>query len=283
VSAKARLVLLSVVLVNLLVTTAMGAAALLTDGTFAGYGHVARNGVFFGQGMVLGTLAALVPRRGLTGLLIIVACVLFGGYMLLPITLSLQPTLSRGVPFEGIYLGLFAIAMQLLVSACRIIFGWRVAIGEAPFVQRPGQLQLVEMVELIAICGVWLGLNRMLESDGITGRQIATFGIRLAQVALTGLPLFLAILADQPPRAFVITAFAVWCPLWLGGTSLIPVYDGDFLSHLLRQLPSIALFYCTLFILVAINALMLRQLGYRWYRQALKCGSRDLRPTIPET
>jgi hypothetical protein len=258
--------LVAVVLLNLVVATAMDAVAWSYEPTFPSTFLICIqcifNGIFYGQATVLGTLAALAPRRALVGLIITASYSLAFGYAmwLTHAALSLP---SRGVPSTGIYFALQALAMQIVLWGLRLLLGWRITIP--PAAQKTRQFHLSDLLELTLLCSVWFGLNLALEDVGTNSRvMVLVFARFIATFVLLGVPILLALLAERPPHGRIILALVVWYVLIDIGLAMIPIHDGDFLSTMIRQLPYHAIVSCGFASTILVNGLSLRSTGFRF-------------------
>ncbi len=260
-----RLGLAAIALLNLAVATAMDAVAWSYEptfpSTFLACIQCIFNGIFYGQATVLGTLTAIAPRRALMGLIITASYSLAFGYAmwLTHAALSLP---TRGVPSIGIYFALLALAMQIVLWGLRLLLGWRITIPPAE--QPTRQFHLTDLLELTMLCSVWLGLNLVLENQGMNSRvMVLTFVRFIATFVLLGVPLLLATLAESPPHGRIILAFVIWYVLIDIGLAMIPFHDGDFLSTMIRQLPYHAIVSCGFALTILVNGLSLRRTGFR--------------------
>lgn len=257
--------LLVIVLLNLAIATAGDAVAWIREGQNPAKGLLCVfcifNGVFYAQATVLGAMAALIPRRGLLGLIIVATYAVFFGYALWFSHTSLS-LLSRGVPFLGIFFALIAIAVQIVLWGSRLVFGWRITTEPSPQ-QSPRQFHLTDLLELTVLCGVWLGLNLVLENDGVRSRlMVMVFSRFIVSFVLLGIPVLFVVLNSQPPQKRTILALALWYVLVDLGLALIPIHEQDNLASSVRHLPYHAFVSGAFLLTVVANGLLLRRIGY---------------------
>jgi hypothetical protein len=256
-----------VALANLAIATALDAAAWVREGSNPATGMVCLfcvfNGMLYGQATVLGAAAGLIPRRSVTGLVGIATYAIVFGYATWIAHTSLS-LLVTGVPFIGIFFALLALAMQILLSCGRLLLGWRIATAGSRADQPRGQFQLSDLLELTLLCAVWLGLNLVLEDHSVRGLMAVQFAKFIVQFCLIGLPVLFATLAIDPPRPRFIFGLCIWYIAVDTILALIPIYGGDSLASLARQLPRHAISSCAFLLAIACNGLWLRRIGYRW-------------------
>ncbi|HEY2411946.1 MAG TPA: hypothetical protein VGI40_06875 [Pirellulaceae bacterium] len=256
---------LAIAFLNLVVALAFNAVAWGREGAHPATGLVCIfcifNGILYAQATVLGTLAALSPRRGIIGLLIVSVYAASFGYTLLGVHIALSFNPS-GVPSVGIYFALLSIAMLVVLWLSRLLFGWRIATRTE---QQPRQFQLSDLLELTMICAVWMGLSIALDNDGMHSRTFVLVFIKfIAQFVLLGLPALFATLAETPPRGRILAALAVWYVVIDFCLYMIPIHDGDFIPYLLRQLPYHAESSLAFLATITASGRLLRRIGYRW-------------------
>jgi len=134
----------------------------------------------------------------------------------------------------------------------------------------------------MVLSAVWLGLNLVLENDGVRSRvMVFVFARFIASFVLLGVPVLFAVLTDRPPQSRFILGLALWYVLLDLGLAMIPIHDGDSLASMARQLPHHALSSCGFLATVAVNGLLLRRIGYRWYIGRMAYAWSD--PTLQET
>ena len=270
--ARRRWGLLAIALSNLAIATAMDALAWSGESTRRPDEIVCTfcilNGILYGQATVLGVLAALVPRRSLVGLSGIAAYTIVFGYSTWLVHFALS-FLTRGVPFIGVFFALLAIAMLIVLMGARMLLGWRVSAVAPPDQQPRGQFHLANLLELMVLCGTWLGLNLVLEHDGMRGLMALVFARFIARFVLIGVPILFATLADRPPPIWIILGFCLWYVFVDVGLDLIPIHDGDSVGGTLRRLPQHAQMSGGFLLAISVNGLVLRRLGYRWHTRKL--------------
>jgi hypothetical protein len=257
--------LLAIALLNLAAAMVMDALAWWREGTHAATGLLCVfcifNGIFYGQATVLGTLAALAPRRALAGLIGVGIYTIILGYSMWGVHIALS-LLARGVPFVGIFFALLTIAMLIVLWAARLLLGWRFTThAETP----RRQFHLPDLLELTMLCAVWMGVNLVLENDGIhSWVMVLVFARFIISFVLLGVPVLFTVLTDKLPNGRIIAALAVWYVLIDLGLALIPIHSGDYFLSLVRQLPHHALSSLGFFTTITVNGILLRRIGFRW-------------------
>jgi hypothetical protein len=232
-----------------------------------------RNGVRIGQIIVLGALAALLPRRALVGLaIIILISPAYGGIFWLRLR---QTADSSFIWFSYLAIIQQALLVQAATWGLRIALGWRVT--ASPFNNEPfgneqlrGQFQIVDLAEWTTLIAVVLGLHTIVVGHRLDLTMALIYLADICGWLLIGLPLIRAILARRPSTALLFALLTIW-PLPVAMASayaIIKIQHLGISTFYLFFWPALVPSTIGMVITIALNASALRYLGYRWRSSA---------------
>jgi hypothetical protein len=217
------------------------------------------SGALESQIVFLAMVAALWPGRAICGLAIATG-----------ITFLRELVTLRKIGLVEFYEVLHVVMVLAVVQGLRLAAGWRLTIEPCEN-NRRGQFQIAELLELTTTIAVALGCFVYLQAslpprvrDNFTLLECC---IVTLPTALIGVPVALTILAEMRPGKWTILAVALWCVLVATAAFFADLRH----SRTLTIYVLLALFlrggalYLTMFVAgIALNALALRMLGYRW-------------------
>jgi hypothetical protein len=221
------------------------------------------NGGLRSQLVLLGVVAALYPRRAVFGAMIAAGIALLRG-------LATYTTGSQIIGFIGLDEGLRTLPVVTTLQGLRLVTGWRIAKGQCSD-HRPGQFELVELLDWITTIGIamgfWAYFRSQLPQEVLNRSLVIDYLLELVPLPLISVPVVLAILAEKRPSKSTMLALVLWCLLITVGLFFADLRHRISIRLLLALFARNGVPYLATFMAVTVfNACWLRWLGYRWCR-----------------